>query len=310
MNNIPLSKDLYIYTGSTFDGCLIIRDIHNNPYFISEGDEITLFIKKADKGTNDEPMQITLTHEDEIMGEYPFKLSAEKTSSLKGDYYYYVFINFADGDKYQIVPHTPLKARIPHGVLCYSQNKNTIIAQVPRIMAKSNYSPSLNELEYYVSHIDDKNNDNMIYIRHINNADIVLIGSNIDTKNITPAELIEHINRKIEYVGAGNTYISGFFHVDEIPEHEIYRTAIKETFKDKFINVEEILKKPILSKYSEMVVSSTAFDLLNQKPKHEDIISIIHNEYPACILDDATHFNQNGCYAAARALLKEVFNHG
>ena len=112
MKNIPFAKDLYIYTGSNYDGSIVIKDVHNEPFLISEGDEITFFIKKANKKSTDEPVQITLTYEDEVSGEYPFKLTPDETAELSGDYYYSAFIRFADGDYYQIVPNTPLKAKI------------------------------------------------------------------------------------------------------------------------------------------------------------------------------------------------------
>ena len=47
MKNIPFAKDLYIYTGSNFDGSIVIKDVHNEPFLISEGDEITFFIKNS-----------------------------------------------------------------------------------------------------------------------------------------------------------------------------------------------------------------------------------------------------------------------
>ena len=46
---ISFAKDLYLYTGSTFDGSIVIKDVHGEPFLISEGDELTFFIKKADK---------------------------------------------------------------------------------------------------------------------------------------------------------------------------------------------------------------------------------------------------------------------
>lgn len=310
MNTIPSAKHLYLYTGSTFDGSIVIKDVHGEPFLISEGDEITFIIKKADKTAYDEPIRITITYEDEVSGEYPFKLSPEETSNLSGDYYYCAFIRFADGDYYQIVPNTSLKASVPYGALSYYENKNQIIAQVPRVMAESNYVPALHEIEEFISSVDSNENRLPIRIRHINGADIILISNNIDISNITPYELIEHINRKIEYFGAENPYISGFFHVDEIPEHNEYYMAVKETFGKKFIDVEAVLKTPILSKHSKQIISSVVFDTLRERPTHNDILLIAHNEYPERIMQDETHFNKKGCQAAARVILKEVYNIG
>ena len=306
---ISFAKDLYLYTGSTFDGSIVIKDVHGEPFLISEGDELTFFIKKADKSSTDEPVQITITYEDEVSGEYPFKLTQEETAKLSGEYYCSAFIRFSDGDYYQIVPNTLLKAKIPLGVLSYSENKNRIVAQVPRVMKESDYCPALNELEAFIACIDSEENEHPVQIRRINDKAIVMI-SNIDTANTTPAELIERIERMAEFVGAESPYICGFFHVDEISEQNSYYEAVKGTYSDRFIDVETILKTPVYAKDSETVVSSVAFDLLKQRPNRDDILSIIHNEYPERLMNDNTHYNERGCQAAAKALLKEVYNIG
>lgn len=309
MSFIPFAKDLYIYTGSTFDGSIVIKDVHGEPFLISDGDEITFFIKKADKNSTEEPVQITITYEDEVSGEYPFKLTPEKTTKLSGDYYYSAFIRFSDGDYYQIVPNTPLKAKVPMGVLSYCENKNQIIAQVPRVMKESDYCPALNKLEAFIACVDREENERPVQIRRINDKAIIMIG-NIDTDNTTPTELIECIEHMAEFVGAGSPYICGFFHVDEIPEQACYYETVKGTYGDRFIDVETILKTPVYGKDSETIVSSVAFDLLKQRPNRDDILSIIYNEYPERIMNDNTHYNENGCQAAARVILKEVFNIG
>lgn len=309
MNIIPFAKDLRLYTGSTFYGSIVIKDVHGKPFMISEGDEITLFIKKTDKTSADNPVQITLTCENEVSGEYPFKMTPEETSELKGDYYYSAFIRFADGDYYQIVPDTPLKAKVPLGVLSYCENKNRIFAQVPRVMADNDYLPALNELELYIASVDSNENERPVQIRLINDKALVLIG-NIDTGSTAPAELFERIERMAEFVGTESPYVSGFFHADELPEQNEYYTALKEYFGEKFIDAKVTLKTPVYARDSETVVSSVTFDLLRQRPNRNDILSIIHNEYPERILQDKTHFNEKGCEAAARVLLKEVFNIG
>ena len=43
------SDDLYVYSGSTFDGCISLEDLHKKPFYISEGDELIFFIKKKNK---------------------------------------------------------------------------------------------------------------------------------------------------------------------------------------------------------------------------------------------------------------------
>ena len=306
---ISFAKDLYLYTGSTFYGSIVIKDVHGEPFLISEGDELTFFIKKADKSSTDEPVQITITYEDEVSGEYPFKLTQEETAKLSGEYYYSAFIRFSDGDYYQIVPNTPLKANVPLGVLSYCENKNQIIAQVPRVMTESDYSPALNALEAFITCVDSEENERPVQIRRINDKAIVLIG-NIDTDNTTPEELLERIEHMAEFVGAESPYVCGFFHVDETPEQNSYYEAVRETYGDRFIDVEAILKTPVYGRDSETVVSSVVFDLLNQRPNRDDILSIIHNEYPDRIMQDETHYNEKGCKAAAKTISKEVFNIG
>lgn len=148
MYNNSFTKDLLIYTGSTFDGSIVIKDVHGEPFYISEGDEIIFFIKKVGN-TTENPTQIILTCDDEIMGQYPFKLSSDDTEKMKGDYYYYAYIRFADGDYYQIIPYTPLHASVPYGILQYQEDKNKIYAQVPRVMAKTDYEPTLNGKEVF-----------------------------------------------------------------------------------------------------------------------------------------------------------------
>ena len=41
-------------------------------------------------------------------------------------------------------------------------------------------------------------------------------------------------------------------------------------------------------------------------PTEDDLLHILHNEYMDCMMEDATHFNDKGCYAAARMLLKQI----
>lgn len=310
MNNISFAKDLYLYTGSTFDGNIVIKDIHGKPYLISEGDEIILFIKKADPYSAESVVQLTLTYEDEVAGEYPFKLSPEETAVLNGDYIYSVFIRFADGDYYQIVPETSLTAGVPYGAVSYYENKNMIIAQVPRVMKDNKYLPALNELEQLIEKIESDDAEHLLYLIHADGADIMLIGNIADIDSITPDELVDRIEKKLSYFDAENYYISGFFHVDNAPELSEYYNAVKNAFGDRFINAVSILKTPVYAKNSETIISSIAFDVLEQRPKHDDILSIVHNEYPGYIINDQIHFNEKGCLAAAKVILKEVYNIG
>ena len=306
---IPFAKDLYVYKGSTFDGSIVIRDVHGEPFIISEGDEITVFIRPADKSSDEAALQFIVTFEDEVAGEYPFKLAPEETAGLNGEYFYSAFIRFSDGDYYQIVPDTPLKAQVPEGVLSYCENKNRIVAQVPRVMKESGYVPALNELEAFIACIDSEDNERPLRIRRIKDKAIILIGK-IDVSDTTPADVIEGMERMAEFVGAESPYAAGFFHTDELTEQSFFYEKVKETYGDRFVDIEAILKTPVYAKDSETIVSSVAFEMLKQIPDRNDILRIAHSEYPDRIMKDETHFNENGCHAAARIILKEVYNIG
>ena len=219
-------------------------------------------------------------------------------------------LKFADGDYYQIVPHTTLHASVPHGVIEYYEGKNHIHARVPRVMAESGYEPALIETEEFIEYMENSDNQLTIRIRHIRGADIVLISDSFDPDKTTATELIAEINNKLEYDGAKNPYIIGFFYSNVLPYQSDYKSAVKEAFGQRFIDVEEILKTPVLSEHSEMIVSSIALDLLRQKATSNDILTIAHDKYPECMLKDETHFNDKGRYAAAKIIIKEAMKNG
>ncbi len=195
MYNINLyTKDLYVYRGSTFDGSICLEDIHGEPFCISEGDEIILYIEKAIKNPEQsDPFTLTLNNRDEVCGRYPFKLEPEITEAFSGDYYYYIYIRFADGDYYQIVPYTPLHACIPYGVINYCENKNLIRARVPRVMAKSGYEPAINEIMEMITNSESGDITESVQIKHIKEADIIVINNNSDITSLTPSGLVGYI---------------------------------------------------------------------------------------------------------------------
>ena len=139
-NNFLYSDSIFLYRGSTFDAILIPEDIHGNPYYLSKGERVFFFIEKDLKNNSinaeSDQLKVVLTSDDEINGVYPFKLSHETTKNMDGDYTYYAFIQFANGDYYQIVPHTHLRASAPYFSVDYWENKNTIHAKIPRVMRK------------------------------------------------------------------------------------------------------------------------------------------------------------------------------
>ena len=274
------------------------------------------FVKKSAKSDVKEATQsvkelsLTLTADDEVMGEYPFKLDPETTETLNGDYYYYVSVRFADGDYYQIVPYTPLHASIPYAVIEYNEDKNKIKAKVPRVMAESGYEPTVSDVIEFIENVQNEDNPSVIYMRHICGSDIILINDRLKPNEFTPVELVAQIHDKIQYYGANNPFIAGFFHSSVNIYQKEYKASLKETFNQRYIDVEEILKTPVVSEYSEMIVSSIVFDLIRQKPASDDILKITHGEYPECILQDETHFNEKGRYAAAKIIIKEAIHNG
>lgn len=308
------SKDLFLYSGSTFDGSIILEDIHGNPFFISKEDKIFFFIEQVQKKpcetTITDPLTLILTSDDEINGKYPFKLTPDTTKKLNGDYYCYAYIQFADGDYYQILPYTHLRASVPYGVIEYSENKNQLYAKVPRVMAEIGNEVGVTEVTEFINDVTSVQNTSSVYIRHISGADIILIGDAPEQDSITAEELATHINDIIEYYRAKNPYITGLFHSNGNACQENLKAVLKEHFAQKYIDVEEILKTPVWSEHSKMIVSSIGIDLLRQKATDSDIIRIAHNEYPECMLQDESHFNEKGCYAAAKIIVREAIKNG
>ena len=306
----PFTRELFVYSGSTFDGCIALRDIHDKPFFISREDQIFFSVKKIIKGTNgittEESLMITITSDDEINGEYPFKLNPDQTNALCGDYYYCAYLRFADGDYYQIVPHSLLQASVPHGDIVYSENKNLIYGLVPRVMSEYGYEPMVNEVMELIEEMQDDKKEPAVCIRHIGKADIIMTGSSFDTDQVTSSQLTAQISDMIEYYNAKAPFIAGFFHSSADPAELHYKKALKNAFGSRFIDVEEILKTPVYSEHSKMIISSIAIDLLRQKASADDIRNAFIHHYPECILLDETHFNEKGCYAAARAIVKEI----
>ncbi len=130
-------ENLKVYRGTTFNGCIKLKDLFGEDFLISKGDKIIFGVKeniKLNPETNDEFDDIltkTITIDDEIMGEYPFKFSPKDTKLALKTYYYYVAIQFADGDYYQVAPYSSFEVKMPIG-LSYSPNDNKIVGCVPR----------------------------------------------------------------------------------------------------------------------------------------------------------------------------------
>ena len=121
-------ENLNVYRGCTFDCSISLVDRKQDPYFLAEGDKLIFGVKdslKVEPGSNKEPEDIIhkeLTIDDAIAGKYYFRLSPDETSKPTQRYFYYVAIELADGDRYQIAPYSEFNVKmpiaIPHGA-CY-----------------------------------------------------------------------------------------------------------------------------------------------------------------------------------------------
>ena len=275
MNRTESAKPLTIYTGSNFVGAVVIKDISENMFLISEGDEIHLYINPADKSKTKGFRKITLTSEDEIMGKYPFKIPAEITAEMNGNYYCDAFVQFWDGDYCQIAPRIAVKATAPYETPIYYKDMNCITAQVPRSMRFSGYIPGILVLQDAISKMEAPDNSKLIRIRHIAPADVVIVGDCIDTNNVTPAGLVETIRAVVEASEAEHVFIAGFFHADELPWQQEYLAAVKTAFEERFIDVEYQLKRIVFDTNNNNIVASGAVDMLMIPPTEDDLLHIL-----------------------------------
>lgn len=306
MKKIESTELLRLYTGSTFSAGIFIRDFKGRRFMISEGDEIDLYIKPVDKSKTKGYQKITLTSEDEICGKYLFHLTPEVTAKMSGDYYCEAFIRFQDGDYYQITPRIPVKAAVPYEMPVYPEPWQTIEASVPRSMRFNGYIPGILLLQDAISQMEAPDNSKLIRIRRIAPADVIIVGDCIDTNTVTPAGLVDTIRAVVETSEHEEVFIAGFFHADELPWQQEYLAAVKTAFEERFIDVEYQLKRIVFDTNNNNIVASGAVDMLMIPPTEQDLLHILHNEYMDCMMEDATHFSDKGCYAAARMLLKQI----
>ena len=133
-------ENLNVYRGCTFDCSISLVDRKQDPYFLAEGDKLIFGVKdslKFDPKTNTEPEDVIrkeLTIDDAIAGKYYFRLSPEETSKPTQRYFYYVAIELADGDRYQIAPYSEFNVKMPYALT--NDRSREIIGQVPRIMRR------------------------------------------------------------------------------------------------------------------------------------------------------------------------------
>ena len=115
-------ENLNVYRGCTFDCSISLVDRKQDPYFLAEGDKLIFGVKdslKVEPGSNKEPEDIIhkeLTIDDAIAGKYYFRLSPDETSKPTQRYFYYVAIELADGDRYQIAPYSEFNVKTPYAL--------------------------------------------------------------------------------------------------------------------------------------------------------------------------------------------------
>ena len=287
--------ELYIYRHSVFDGCITLRDIHGKVFLISDGDTLNFRIVKAENDTFTDVFTLNLTADDEVQGKYPFKISSEVTDTLYGLYYYSVSVGFADGDVYTAVPFTKLHAVLPLRCIGYHEQKNEIVGIVPRVMAGNSYVPFSDELAEFLKEF--QNDSTLVTMYAVEGCSVIFV-----RRCTSVDDLVRIIKNTAANYGLKRYFVAGFFHDD--PQQ--YSFVFRNIFGNYFIDVQEILKTPVFDNATGDVISSIAFDKLRQKTTPTDILSIVNGEYPVCIMQDETHFNDKGLKLIAQTILQEA----
>ena len=175
------------------------------------------------------------------------------------------------------------------------ENKNDIIAVVPRVMAEYDNIPFETEIAEY---LDDFQRDTCLTaVKRSGKLSVVFVRDFPDC--LTSDELVQHIQDTARNYGLTDFFVSGLFHTP--PEQ--YQSIFSKTFGNRFIDVQAIIKTPVFENTSDTVISSIAFDIMKQTPSPEDIIAIHNACYPECILTDETHFNHKGLILVAKIIL-------
>ena len=305
-------ENLNVYRGCTFDCSISLVDRKQDPYFLAEGDKLIFGVKdslKVDPKTNTEPEDVIrkeLTIDDAIAGKYYFRLSPEETCLPTQRYFYYVTIELADGDRYQIAPYSEFNVKMPYAIT--NDRSREIIGQVPRIMRRKS-SKSIKEqiLDYIKAVYSDKNHA-AVRIRNFGNLDIMIVNNSVDHDCIGSEELLNILTKKADCFGSENYIIIGFTHTQESSQNgwqADYNAAIREVFEERFFDLESCMKEPVYSDNHDLI-SSKALQIAGIEPTEHDLQRIALSEYPECILYDATHFNDIGYDIVAEILAKEA----
>ena len=309
-------ENLNVYRGCTFDCSISLVDRKQDPYFLAEGDKLIFGVKdslKVEPGSNKEPEDIIhkeLTIDDAIAGKYYFRLSPDETSKPTQRYFYYVAIELADGDRYQIAPYSEFNVKMPYALT--NDRSREIIGQVPRIMRRKSCKSIKEQILDYIKAVYSDKNHAPVRIRNFGNLDIMIVNNSLDHDCISSDELLNILANKADCFDSENYIIIGFTHTQEASQdgwQTEYNVAIREVFGGRFLDLESYMKEPVYSDNHELI-SSKALQIAGIEPTKHDLQRIALSEYPECILYDATHFNDIGYDIVAEILAKEAESYG
>ncbi len=304
-------ENLNVYRGCTFDCSISLVDRKQDPYFLVEGDKLIFGVKDGLKvdPNNTEPKDVIrkeLTIDDAIAGKYYFRLSPEETSLPTQRYFYYVAIELADGDRYQVAPYSEFNVKMPCAIT--NDRSREIIGQVPRIMRRKSCKSIKEQILDYIKAVYSEKNHAPVRIRNFGNLDILTVNNSLDRDCISSDELINILAKKADCFDSENYIIIGFTHTQEASQNDCqaqYNAAIREVFGERFFDLESYMKEPVYSDNHELI-SSKALQIAGIEPTKHDLQRIALSEYPECILYDATHFNDTGYDIVAEILAKEA----
>ncbi len=308
-------ENLKVYRGTTFDCSISLMDRKRNTYLLSEGDKLIFGVKatlKVDTETNKEPEDIIrkeLTIDDEIARKYHFKLNPMETRLPNKHYYYYVAIEMADGDYYQIAPYSCFDVSLPIA-LSYDKGQE-ICCQVPKIMKRKSCKSTHEQILEFIRYAYDKGNTVPVRIRNFCNLDIVIVNNHLDHHQISCEQLLKIIEKKLDCFDSENYIIIGFNHTTGSLQNTLqsnYNAAVREVFEEHFFDLENNMKELIYSENNELI-SSKALQIADIEPSLNDLKRIALLQYPNCILSENTHFNNIGYDIIAQILKKEVDNY-
>lgn len=293
---VKMYKDLYVHKGETFNGSIKILDKNNEHFYIGKNDRIILEIKETRKKTDNNGKQyyevvhsIELTDNDMIDGLYPFSISSAKTDSFDlGDYYYCVKVVFSDGAVLFATANSILKVNLPIMKSEPYDDKNLIVGQIERakyeiISERSLYHKQEEEICQLMDSFYSLDSNAIAKIGSFGEFNVLCINENIDHNTLNTEEFLAQINGMIENYGLFNYVITGMFDCSENPWKSTYKSALREQFGLRYLDVEEYAKIPIFNNNGNSICSSAILKLYQLVPDESDIAQIARHYYPVKI---------------------------